>query len=249
MENFLTLNHFIMLRTIKFIAIAIIFSGIISCSKNPVVTPNVSPTVSISSPTDNSRFASTGSITFTASATDADGSVSKVDFYNGATLLGTATTSPYSFTWTNVAEGKYVITAKATDNAGAVTTSTVVNVAVDPTFKATLSGANERPTPNASTATGSSTLVFNTDTKIFTISTTYSGLTGTATAGHIHKGDINVSGPVLFGFTAASVSPIIYTSVALDATQEADLRAGLHYVNIHTAASPGGEIRGQLIKQ
>lgn len=238
-----------MLRTIKFIAIAILFSGIISCSKDPVVTPNVSPTVSISAPTDNSRFASTESITFTASASDADGSVSKVDFYNGATLLGTATTSPYSFTWTNVAEGKYIISAKATDNTGAVTTSTLVNVAVDPAFKATLSGANERPTPNTSTATGSSTLVFNTDTKIFTVSTTYTGLTGAATAGHIHKGDVSVSGPVLFGFTAVAVSPIVYTSAALDATQEADLRAGLLYVNIHSAANPGGEIRGQLIKQ
>ncbi len=238
-----------MLRTIKFIAIAILFSGIISCSKDPVVTPNVSPIVSISVPTDNSRFASTESITFTASASDADGSVSKVDFYNGATFLGTATTSPYSFTWTNVAEGKYVITAKATDNTGAVTTSTLVNVAVDPAFKATLSGANERPTPNASPATGSSTLVFNTDTKIITVTTTYSGLTGTASAAHIHKGDASIAGPVLFGFTNVTVSPIVYTSRVLSASEEADLRAGLQYVNIHSALYPGGEIRGQLIKQ
>lgn len=235
-----------MIRTIKFAAIAFIFSGIISCKKDAV--PNTAPTVSITSPTDNSRFASTGSITFTATANDADGSVSKVDFYNGATLLGTAA-APYTFTWTNVAEGKYVITAKATDNSGAVTTSSIINVAVDPTFIATLSGANERPTPNASTATGSSTLVFNTDTKIFTITTTYSGLTGTATASHIHKGDATVAGPVVFGFSNVTVSPIVYTSVALDATKEADLRAGLFYVNVHTAANPGGEIRGQLIKQ
>ncbi|MEO5782959.1 MAG: CHRD domain-containing protein, partial [Ginsengibacter sp.] len=171
------------------------------------------------------------------------------EFYNGATLLGTATTSPYTFTWTGVAEGKYLITAKATDNSGAVTTSSVVNVAVDPTFKATLNGANERPTPNTSTATGSATLIFNIDTKIFTVTTTYSGLTGTASAGHIHKGDATIAGPVLFGFTNVSVSPIVYTSIALDAAQEADLRAGLHYVNVHTALYPGGEIRGQLIKQ
>lgn len=117
------------------------------------------------------------------------------------------------------------------------------------TFKATLSAANERPTPNASTGTGSATLVFNNDTKIFTVSITYSGLTGTATASHIHKGDPTIAGPVIFGFSNVAVSPIIYTSAALDATQEADLKAGNYYVNVHTAANPGGEIRGQLIQQ
>ena len=239
----------IMVRTIKFIAIAIIFSGITSCSKTKNVVANVSPTVSITSPTDNSRFATPGSITLTATATDADGSVSKVDFYNGATLIGTATTSPYTFTWTGVGEGKYVITAIATDNSGAATTSSAINVAVDVTFKATLNSANERPTPNTSTATGTSTLIFNIDTKIFTVTTTYAGLTGTATASHIHKGDATVAGPVLFPFTNVTVSPIVYTSAALDASQEADLRGGLYYTNVHTALNPGGEIRGQLIKQ
>ena len=117
------------------------------------------------------------------------------------------------------------------------------------TFKATLNAANERPTPNASTATGSATLVFNNTTKIFTVTVTYTGLTGTATASHIHKGDVTVAGSVIFGFSSVTVSPIVYTSAALDATQEADLKASMYYVNIHTAANPGGEIRGQLIQQ
>jgi hypothetical protein len=118
------------------------------------------------------------------------------------------------------------------------------------TFKATLSGANERPTPNGSTATGTSTLVFNNDTKIFTITTTYSGLVGgTVSGAHIHKADVTVAGPIIFGF-ASLASPIIYTSAAIDAAQEADLKAGLWYVNVHTTPTyPGGEIRGQLIKQ
>ena len=238
-----------MVRTNKLIAIAIIITAITSSSKTSSPVANVSPAVSITSPTDNSRFGTPGSVTITATATDADGSISKVDFYNGATLIGTASTSPYSFTWTGVAEGKYVITAKATDNSGGVTTSSVINVAVDPTFKATLTGANERPTPNTSTATGTSTLILNTDTKIFTVSTTYAGLTGTATASHIHKGDATVAGGVIFPFTNVTVSPILYTSTAIDASQEADLRAGLWYANVHTALNPGGEIRGQLIKQ
>lgn len=113
------------------------------------------------------------------------------------------------------------------------------------TFKATLNGANES-TPNASTATGTSTLTFNTTTKIFTISVTHT--IAAPTNGHIHKGAIGVSGSPVFPFVSFT-SPITYTSIALDASQEADLNAELYYVNIHTGAFPGGEIRGQLIKQ
>ena len=71
----------------------------------------------------------------------------------------------------------------------------------------------------------------------------------TVTAAHIHKGSVGIAGGVVFPFTAPITSPINYTSVALDATQEADLNANMYYVNVHSAANPGGEIRGQLIKQ
>lgn len=113
------------------------------------------------------------------------------------------------------------------------------------TFLATLNGASEVPV-NPSTATGTATLTFNTTTKIFTITATHN--IAAPTNGHIHKAAIGVSGPAVFPF-ATFTSPINYTSVALDAAQEADLNAHLYYVNIHTAAYPGGEIRGQLIKQ
>ena len=113
------------------------------------------------------------------------------------------------------------------------------------TFKAVLNGASES-TPNASTATGTSTLTYNTTTKIFTITVIHN--VTAPTNGHIHKGAIGVSGSPVFPFVAFA-SPITYTSIALDASQEADLNAELYYVNIHSAAFPGGEIRGQLIKQ
>ena len=114
------------------------------------------------------------------------------------------------------------------------------------TFKATINGASES-SPNPSTATGNATATFNKDTKILTVNVTFSGVT--ATNGHIHKGAIGVAGGVIFGFTAPITSPINYVSPALDAPQEADLFANLYYVNIHSAAYPGGEIRGQLLKQ
>jgi len=116
----------------------------------------------------------------------------------------------------------------------------------DVTFKATINGASETP-PNASTATGTATLIFNQDTKTFNIVVTFSGIT--ATASHIHKGAPGVPGNVIFGFTPPIVSPINYTSAVLDSTQQADLFADQYYVNIHSAEFPAGEIRGQLIKQ
>ena len=112
-------------------------------------------------------------------------------------------------------------------------------------FSATLKGSSETP-PNASLASGTASSVYNTQTRVLLINVTYSGLT--ATAAHIHKGAPGVSGPVIFGFTSITL-PINYTTVAFDSTMEADLMSNLYYVNIHSAAYPGGEIRGQLIKQ
>jgi hypothetical protein len=89
------------------------------------------PTISITSPANNATFTEPSTITFNATAADADGTVTKVDFYSGATLLGTDNTSPYSFTWTNVAAGNYTISAKATDNSGYTTISSFVKVIVN----------------------------------------------------------------------------------------------------------------------
>ncbi len=112
------------------------------------------------------------------------------------------------------------------------------------TFQATLSGGAEVPA-NASAATGSASLSFNNSTKIFILTVNYTGVT--ATGAHIHLGAAGVNGAV--EFPLAIGSPINFTSLALTAQQEADLMANLYYVNIHSAAFAGGEIRGQLIKQ
>ncbi|MDB5272924.1 MAG: C-terminal target protein, partial [Chitinophagaceae bacterium] len=111
-----------------------------SSTTTPVNQP---PTASISSPANNASFTAPASITIAANAADADGTVSKVDFYNGTTLLGTDASSPYSFAWTNVAAGSYALTVIATDNAGASTTSAAVNVTVT-----TVVVVNQAPTVN-----------------------------------------------------------------------------------------------------
>ena len=89
------------------------------------------PTVAITAPTNNSKVAEPATINVSASASDSDGTIARVDFYQGATLIGTANTSPFSITWTNVQHGSYTLTAKATDNAGGQTTSSAVTVLVD----------------------------------------------------------------------------------------------------------------------
>jgi hypothetical protein len=88
------------------------------------------PTVSVTSPGDGAIFATSADIVINATAGDGDGSVAKVEFFNGITLLGTDTTSSYSFTWNNVVAGNYTIRAKATDNLGVATTSAAVHVTV-----------------------------------------------------------------------------------------------------------------------
>jgi chitinase len=91
---------------------------------------NTPPTVNITSPANNATFTSPATVSITASASDANGTVTKVEFYNGATKLGEATASPYTYTLSNVTTGTYTLTAKATDNGGAVTTSAAVTIVV-----------------------------------------------------------------------------------------------------------------------
>lgn len=94
--------------------------------------PNSPPTVSVSSPSNNSAFTSPARISLAATASDNDGAVSKVEFYNGSTLLGSDSSAPYTFTWENVPAGEYSVTAKATDDKGASTTSNPVKLTVNP---------------------------------------------------------------------------------------------------------------------
>ena len=94
---------------------------------------NVPPAVSIASPAAGATFTAPASVTIDATASDTDGSVDRVDFYADGALIGSDTSSPYSFTWTGVAVGTYSLTAVATDNIGDTTTSAPVSVTVNAT--------------------------------------------------------------------------------------------------------------------
>lgn len=96
------------------------------------VINNVPPTVSITSPSNGANYTFPANVTFTATAADANGTVSSVGFYVNGSLVGSDNTSPFSFTWTSVI-GTALVTAVATDDRGATTTSAAVTVnIIDP---------------------------------------------------------------------------------------------------------------------
>ena len=115
------------------------------------------------------------------------------------------------------------------------------------TFLATLNGASGTPA-NASAATGTATFTFNPTTYELSGTVTFTGIV--ATASHIHTGAVGVAGPVAIPLGGANpTSPISLAVTVLTAQQQNDLLSGLFYVNVHSATFPGGEIRGQLVKQ
>jgi len=129
--------------TYSFTAKAILSSGnpLVSSAVQVTATPapNQPPTVSLTAPASNATFTAPATIAIAANATDSDGSVAKVVFYNGTTKLGEDTSAPYAFSWSSVTAGSYTITAKAIDNQGAATTSgaTIITVRAAPATPST----------------------------------------------------------------------------------------------------------------
>jgi uncharacterized protein YhjY with autotransporter beta-barrel domain len=112
-------------------------------------------------------------------------------------------------------------------------------------YLARLNGANENP-PTANTATGTGVLILN-DGEFQSVVTATHTLGTTAVAGHIHRAAAGVNGPVIFPFPspASPVGPLVWN---MSASAVDSLKAGELYMNFHTAANPGGAIRGQLMR-
>ncbi len=135
-------------------------SSTVSVTVKHDVTP---PAASITSPANGATL--TGTVTVSANATD-DKGVVRVEFYKGATLIGTATTAPYSVQWNTSVEvpGAYTLTAKAFDTGGNSTTSAAVNVTVRDSVAPTVSitsPANNSTVAKKTTVTISATATDN----------------------------------------------------------------------------------------
>jgi RHS repeat-associated protein len=92
------------------------------------ITVNARPAVSIVAPQHQSVVTAPASVVVSAQATDADGAVASVEFFNGSTAIGSATAAPFSTTAANLAAGTYTFSARVTDNHGATSVSSPVTV-------------------------------------------------------------------------------------------------------------------------
>ncbi|MBB3176741.1 CHRD domain-containing protein [Variovorax sp. Sphag1AA] len=112
-------------------------------------------------------------------------------------------------------------------------------------FSGAMNAASEVP-PNMTRGSGMAEATLNKETNVLKYKITYDGLSGPATAAHFH-------GPAAAGANAGVVVPFTNASSPIEGTatltpaQAADLMAGRWYANVHTAANPGGEIRGQML--
>ncbi len=114
-------------------------------------------------------------------------------------------------------------------------------------MKVTLDSKSEVP-PNTSAGTGTADVDYDAASKKLTWKLTYSGLSGPATGAHFHgPAEAGKNAGVKVAIPNATSSPAEGSATLTD-EQAADLTAGKYYINVHTAANPGGEIRGQVTK-
>jgi regulation of enolase protein 1 (concanavalin A-like superfamily) len=164
--------------------------------------PNQPPLVALTAPSDGTSITAGSNLSVTAAANDGDGTVSRVDFFAGTTLLGSDTTQPYGVTWTAVPAGTYSLTAVATDNDGGRATSATVGV------KVTATTTTSPPTAIAFHASADhATLVTRYELRIFASGANLSTATPIATSDLAKPvpdiyGDITVNRATLFSALA-----------------------------------------------
>jgi hypothetical protein len=129
------------------------------------------------------------------------------------------------------------------------------------TYISTLNGANEKPNAVTTPATGTATYVLTGNELAYTI--TVNGLTSNTTMSHIHVGSSAVAGPIVVPYTVYAIQNGLVTTGVIDLSKPVAsgantitgdslrvlLNNGNAYTNVHTGTNPGGEIRGQIVRQ
>jgi hypothetical protein len=185
---------------------------------------NPPPTIAITSPTNGQHFPAGSSVTVNATASDtAPGTVTKVDFFRNGMLVGTDTTSPYSFTNPALPAGSYTLQARATDNGGATATAEV-SIVVDP-------GATLVVTPGAVTVPEGSTGSYR--VHLSSAPTSNVTVTSARTAG---DADITVSAGGTLTFTPTNFGTD--QTVTLAAAEDSDQTNGTATVTVSASGFP-----------
>jgi YVTN family beta-propeller protein len=192
----------------------------------PVVVANQPPSISISSPVNGSSFFGGQTITITNNASDSDGTISKVEFYNGNTLLSTVTTTPFSYTLSNAIVGNYVISAIAYDNTNASTISVPINLVVIP---------NQPPTVTITTPESNGSFIAG---QTITIATKVADDDGSISKVEFYNGDALVStsttSPYIHTYNSATVGSYSITAKAFDNVGDATISEPVSF----TVANP-----------
>ena len=116
-------------------------------------------------------------------------------------------------------------------------------------YSAVMSSSEEVPAPTNASAEGAAQFILNPSGNSMTYEAVWSGLSGPATASHIHTGAVGVAGPVLYPLQLNASGTGASGSLSVTPADVTALNVGQIYVNAHTAANPSGEVRGQLTKQ
>nr|WP_323137519.1 glycosyl hydrolase family 18 protein [Dyella subtropica] len=196
--------------------------------------PNQPPTATLTAPANGATFTAGANIALTATAADSDGTVTKVEFFNGSTSLGVATASPYSVTWSNVPAGSYTLKAVATDNGGLTGTSATASITVN------ASGGGDTTPPSVPTGLASTSQTATTISLSWTASTDEAG--GSGMAGYdVYRGGTLVGSTSATSYTDTGLTANTSYSYTVRARDNAgNASAQSTAISVKTAASGGG---------
>ncbi|MCX6905597.1 MAG: Ig-like domain-containing protein [Verrucomicrobia bacterium] len=123
--------------------------GSFAYTRSTAPAADVPPSVSITNPANGASFVAPATVTVQASASDSDGTVASVQFFANSTSLGSDSTAPFSIVAGSLGVGTYILTARATDNGGLITTSAPITI--------TVSAANQPPSVSITSPTNGAT--------------------------------------------------------------------------------------------
>ncbi len=196
-----------------------------------VTAPNQPPSVSLTAPVNGAHVTSPAAITLSAAANDSDGTIAKVDFYQGATLLGSDATAPYSFVTSALPAGSYTFTAKAYDNGGASTISPGVTVTV----------ANPNQPPSVSITGPANNTVFD-DPAVFSLIASANDSDGTIANVQFFRNGISLGmvtqAPYQFPLSGLAVGNYDFVARATDNQGATADSAPIHVSVVHINDAP-----------